>query len=1030
MPFGTAADPVTLAPGTTEYTARVVNSINVVTITATTTNNPAATRTISPGDADTTDDANGHQVALRAGQKTRITVRVLAEDRSTRQTYTVTVYRERSTRSDNATLSALSLDGVSLSPRFSSGTITYDARVRYDVKTVTVEYTAADIGALVPEVTVLPVEAVPDAMDDDATDNVYLLGNPGTNTGITVAVTAENGTEDETDDYTITVYRESGPVLSDDATLVETTGLSLTDVPFGTTEDSVPFAAGTTEYTARVGNAVESVTVEATVAGAPGATFDIMPADQIADDDDVTGSTGHQVYLTPGTNTAITVTVTAENRSTNTYTVMVYRERRIASTDATLSALSLDGVSLSPRFSSGTITYDARVGYDVKTVTVEYTAADIGALVPEVTVLPVEAVPDAMDDDATDNVYLLGNPGTNTGITVAVTAENGTEDETDDYTITVYRESGPVLSDEATLVGTTGLSLTDDDTMNVPFGTTEDSVPFAAGTTEYTARVDNDVEFVTVAATAAGAPGATYDIMPADRNILDTGHQVYLTAGVHTAITVTVTAENRSTNTYTVMVYRERTTVSTDATLSALSLDGVSLSPLFSSGTTAYNARVRYDVSEVTVEYTAADIGTSAAVTVLPDSPVPGAVDTDTTDNVYLLGNPGTKTVITVAVTAENGTPDATDDYMITVYRENIVLSDIATLMVPDDPGLLGSGVTLTPAFLPGTNEYTARTSAVIDVITDFATVDATPTDNTGGAMVDIMPADRDSLEDGHQVYLAPGAHTAITVTVTAENGSTNTYTFMVYRLRVPPFMDATLSELRLSGAVLSPVFDPKRTEYTATAAYNTDITTVTATANDIGAMVPVVGSDALVEERGNQVTLSSRNATIITVTVEAEGGDPTDDADNGVYEITVYRDPAPSSDATLQTLTLSGITLSPAFDPATTEYTAEVETLDMTMVVAMATHSGATVEGAVQRSLTVGENVIMVTVAAEDGETSQTYTVTVTVLMGSTLLERYDTNDNDKIDRNEAVQAIRDYIAGEITRADAVAIIRLYIAG
>ena len=36
---------------------------------------------------------------------------------------------------------------------------------------------------------------------------------------------------------------------------------------------------------------------------------------------------GHQVYLSPGTNTAITVTVMAENGSTNTYTVMVYQER-------------------------------------------------------------------------------------------------------------------------------------------------------------------------------------------------------------------------------------------------------------------------------------------------------------------------------------------------------------------------------------------------------------------------------------------------------------------------------------------------------------------------------------------------------------------------------------------------------------------------------------------------------------------------------------------------------------------------------
>ena len=93
---------------------------------------------------------------------------------------------------------------------------------------------------------------------------------------------------------------------------------------------------------------------------------------------------------------------------------------------------------------------------------------------------------------------------------------------------------------------------------------------FASGTTEYTARVGaNAVGFVTVTATPTDAPGATVEIMPADRNSLfrrDLGaevHQVYLTAGnAHTTITVTVTAEDGSTNTYTFMVYRERATAS------------------------------------------------------------------------------------------------------------------------------------------------------------------------------------------------------------------------------------------------------------------------------------------------------------------------------------------------------------------------------------------------------------------------------------------------------------------------------------
>ena len=186
------------------------------------------------------------------------------------------------------------------------------------------------------------------------------------------------------------------------------------------------------------------------------------------------------------------------------------------------------------------------------------------------------------------------------------------------YTITVYRESGPVLSDDATLAANNGLSLNEGTTTtNVPLMPTI-AAGIAAGTTEYTARVDNDVEYVTIAAAATGAPGATYRITPADDiadvdGELDTqGHQVYLTAGTNIRITVTVTAENRSTNTYTVMVYRERAPESDNGNLSALSLDGVSLSPTFAPETTEYNARVRYNVTEVTVEATAADIGATS----------------------------------------------------------------------------------------------------------------------------------------------------------------------------------------------------------------------------------------------------------------------------------------------------------------------------------------------------------------------------------------------------------------------------------
>ena len=56
-----------------------------------------------------------------------------------------------------------------------------------------------------------------------------------------------------------------------------------------------------------------------------------------------------------------------------------------------------------------------------------------------------------------------------------------------------------------------------------------------------------------------------------------------------------------------VLAYRMPATASADASLSALSLSGVTLTPAFASGTTAYTASVGHGVTETTVTATASD---------------------------------------------------------------------------------------------------------------------------------------------------------------------------------------------------------------------------------------------------------------------------------------------------------------------------------------------------------------------------------------------------------------------------------------
>ena len=93
------------------------------------------------------------------------------------------------------------------------------------------------------------------------------------------------------------------------------------------------------------------------------------------------------------------------------------------------------------------------------------------------------------------------------------------------------------------------------------------------------------------------------------------------------------------------------------------------------------------------------------------------------------------------------------------------------------------------------------------------------------------------------------------------------------------------------------------------------------------------------------------------------------------------------SSDATLSGLTLSGVDFG-TFASSTTSYTASAANrVTETTVIPTVNHSGASyvikLEGVEDAdgevSLSVGSNVITIDVTAEDGETTQTYNVTVT---------------------------------------------------
>jgi surface protein len=373
---------------------------------------------------------------------------------------------------------------------------------------------------------------------------------------------------------------------------------------------------------------------------------------------------------------------------------------------------------------------------------------------------------------------------------------------------------------------------------------------------------------------------------------------------------------------------------SSDATLSALTLSSGSLSPGFASGTLAYTASVANSVSSLIVTPTTNDANATATVNgASPATPVTLALGSNT---------------VTVQVTAQDGV--TTQSYTVAVTR---AASSDATLSA-----LALSQGSLSPSFTSGTLAYTASVAhSVSSLIVTPTTNDANATATVNGA----SPAT--------PVTLAVGG-TTVTVQVTAQDGSTQSYTVAVTRAASS---DATLSALALSQGSLSPSFASGTLAYTASVANSVSSLIVTPTTNDANATATVNGASAT-----TPVTLALGSNTV-TVQVTAQDGVTTQS-----YTVTVTR-AALSSDATLSALSLSSGSLSPSFASGTLAYTASVANSVSSLIVTPTTNDAnatATVNGASATTpvtLAVGSNTVTVQVTAQDGVTTQSYTVTVT---------------------------------------------------
>lgn len=283
--------------------------------------------------------------------------------------------------------------------------------------------------------------------------------------------------------------------------------------------------------------------------------------------------------------------------------------------------------------------------------------------------------------------------------------------------------------------------------------------PFAAEITGYSAELPRNTPEVTVSATKSDPNDVLSGAVTAPAGQA-TGQATISAPGPGSTkdVSLTVTSPDGRAKIYTITLR----TISQggDNNLKSLTLSPGTLSPAFSAGIQVYTADVAAAVAEVTVSATKSD----------PNAVLSGDVP-DTGQATVTLDGPGTTKIVSIIVTAPNGTSKT---YTITVKRAAPSSDDrLSALTV--SPG------SLDPDFASGIQDYRVD----VDDDVDNVTISATKSDPNAvmsalGSV--IAPA---GTRTGQLFVSLRGRRTEVDMTVTAQDGlNTNTYSLTIVRSR------------------------------------------------------------------------------------------------------------------------------------------------------------------------------------------------------------------------------------------------------
>ena len=934
----------TFDAGTKSYSASTASASITISATARQSGD-GATVTITPADADA-DTSNGHQVNLSVGVNT-ITITVTSENGTTKE-YIITVTREETVVSDDANLSALTVDGTSV-PDFAAATTSYTVDVPNSTAQVIVAATASHGSA--------SVEYSPaDANTGVDGHQVALSVVGGSGNTVTVTVTAEDGTTIKA--YMVTINRAEAGANAD-----------LSDLTIDGT--SVPdFAAATTDYSMNVAGSVNQVTVEATKSDT-NANVVIDPADADAD------TTDHEVDLSGGQN-VITATVTAEDgAATKDYTVTITRASVPHDWD-----LRPPGIAIGSTFRVLIVTSTTRNAQ----------SGDIADYDGHVR----SAVANQGDDDIRDYSPLFealaGTKNNNT----SPKGHTGTDPGRDGPGEEIWWLNGPRAANDyadfydgswdhsnptRTQAGTTK-------TFSAYNGAVTSSISVWTGSTASGGRSNNDHLGTTGSLARFGVPFERTTALSAGAHVAKSRSLgVY---GLSEAILVEApdspyaTVAAIATDPPNGRDYRAGETIKATVTFSEdVTVTGAPQLPLRIGG------KVR------DADYAAGD----SSDTVLSFSYTVTADDSDqngvSIDGFALKLNGGSIKRMGADVDAAltHTRLDADDDQ--SVNRGPYIVADgVAVTSTPQaatDTYGLGEDIEITVTF-----DQAVTVTGAVDFGIKLNTLVRAPLVSGNGTTqlvfaYTVQTGDRDLNgiwigNPGHRQDPTFDLQTGQSI-VGAVTGFDAVLHHSLLKVQSGHNVDdsltgadATLSALSLSGITLDQTFAAGTESYTATTDLNS--TTLTATARQSGGASNVVidPADADTGTTDHEVTLAE-GENIITVTVTATNG-----SSMRTYTITVTS--GLSANADLSALTIDGTSVT-NFAAATTSYTLDVpNSTAQVIVAATASHGAAGVEYSPadanmgvdghQVELSVGDNTVTVTVTAGDG-TTKAYTVTIT---------------------------------------------------